>query len=127
MPKATTKAKTLAIISTWIAPANAAMERADAKPRAREQRRGALAPKVYEQVTEVSLDALKSSLDAATDSLSEIFSSAFERTFGDFELNEVEMALEVSADGRVGIMGTGAGVKGSGSIKLKFTRKKGAK
>jgi hypothetical protein len=126
MPKATTKAKTLTIISSWVAPANAAMERADAEPRARE-RRGTLAPKVYEQVTEVSLDALKSSLDAATDSLSEIFSSAFERTFGDFELNEVEMALEVSADGRVGIMGTGAGVKGSGSIKLKFTRKKGAK
>jgi len=127
MAKASTKTKTIAIISKWVAPANAAMERADAKPGAREQRRGALAPKVYEQVTEVSIDALKSSLDAATESLSGIFSSAFERTFGDFELNEVEMVLEVSADGRVGIMGTGAGVKGSGSIKLKFTRKKGAK
>lgn len=103
------------------------MERADTKPRAGGQRRGVIAPRIYEQVTEVSLDVLKSSLDTATESLSEVFASAFERTFGDFELNEVEMALEVSADGKVGIMGSGAGVKGSGSIKLKFVRKKAAK
>lgn len=127
MPRATTKKKTIAIISTLVAPVGTVMERADAKSRAGAQRQAALAPRVYEQVTEVSLDALKSSLDAATESLSEVFATAFERTFGAFELNEVEMALEVSADGKVGIMGTGAGVKGSGSIKLKFVRKKAAK
>lgn len=127
MPRATTKKKTIAIISTLVAPVSTVMERADAKSRAGGQRRAALAPRVYEHVTEVSLDALKSSLDAATENLSEVFATAFERTFGAFELNEVEMALEVSADGKVGIMGSGAGVKGSGSIKLKFVRKKAAK
>ncbi len=129
MPRVTTKKKKIAIISSWIAPehANAVMERADAKPKPGRQRRAAIPPRVYEQVTEVSLDALKSSLDSATESLSEVFTSAFERTFGAFELNEVEMALEVSANGKVGIMGSGASVKGSGSIKLKFVRKKEAR
>ena len=127
MPRATRKKKTIAIVSTLVAPAGTVMERADAKSRGGAQRRTAFAPGFYEQVTEVSLDALKSSLDAATESLSEVFATAFERTFGAFELNEAEMALEVSADGKVGIMGTGAGVKGSGSIKLRFVRKRSSK
>lgn len=127
MAKSTKTVKKIAIISSWVAPAEspAALQRANAKSKASSPRRPtSIVPKVYESVTEISLDVLKANLDAATEGLSEIFASAFERTFGEFELNEVEMSLEVSADGKVGILGTGAGVKGSGSIKLKFGRKK---
>jgi hypothetical protein len=70
----------------------------------------------------VSFGLLLSNMEATTNSLSEIFSSSFERKFGAFELTEVEVSLEVSADGKVGFMGSGVGMKGTGSMKLKFER-----
>jgi hypothetical protein len=42
---------------------------------------------------------------------------------GDFELVAVEITLRVSADGKVGILGSGVGIKGDGSMKLKFVRR----
>jgi hypothetical protein len=71
----------------------------------------------------MSFDVLQSSVDAATHGLAEIFASCFRKGFGDFELDEVEVTLEVSADGRVGFMGSGVGVRGVGSMKLKFVRR----
>jgi hypothetical protein len=72
----------------------------------------------------VSFNILRSNVDAATDGLSEIFASTFRKTFGDFQLNEVEVSLEISADGSVAIMGSGVGIEGRGSMKLKFLRQK---
>jgi hypothetical protein len=63
-------------------------------------------------------------MDAATDTLAEIFASSFRKVFGDFELSEVEVDLKISANGRVGIIGSGVGIKGQGSVKLKFFRQK---
>jgi hypothetical protein len=42
---------------------------------------------------------------------------------GDFELVAVELTLRVSADGKVGLLGSGVGIKGGGSMKLKFVRR----
>jgi hypothetical protein len=68
------------------------------------------------------MSVFQASLEAATSHLAEIFASSFHKEFADFELREVEVRLEVSADGRVGIMASRVGVKGGGSINLKFVR-----
>jgi len=66
---------------------------------------------------------LQSNVDAVTSTLSEMFASTFRKTFGDFELDEVEIALEISADGKIGIMGSGVGLKSGGSMRLRFFRR----
>jgi len=63
---------------------------------------------------------LQSNMDAVTSTLSEMFASSFRKSFGDFQLYEVEIALEVSADGKIGIMGSGLDVEGGASIRLRF-------
>jgi len=84
----------------------------------------AIAPQLCNDATEGSFDLLRSNMDAATSSLAEIFASSFRKPFGDFELDEVEVNLKVSADGRLGIMGTRVSIKGGGSVKLRFLRRK---
>ncbi len=78
---------------------------------------------VSQTVTEISFDAFAANIDSTTTTLSQLFQTAFAKTFGDYELNEVEIDLQISADGKVGFMGTGIGVKGSSNFKLKLKKK----
>jgi hypothetical protein len=82
-----------------------------------------LVPQRCHDLVGSSFGVLKSNMDAATSDLAAIFATSFRKKFGDFALDEVEVALEVSADGRVGIMGSGMGIRGGGSVKLKFFRR----
>jgi hypothetical protein len=88
------------------------------------RRDAAIVPRLCEDVAEASFGALQSNVDAATTGLAELFASSFRKTFGDFELDEVEVNLKISADGKIGIVGSGVGVKGAGSMKLKFVRQR---
>jgi hypothetical protein len=69
---------------------------------------------------------LREEVDAATNSLAEIFATSFRKRFGDFELHEVEIELSVSADGTLGVMGSGVSVTGGGYIKMKFVHRAAA-
>lgn len=72
-------------------------------------------------LADIPIDTLRANLKAATSSLAEAFSDI--RQVGNFQLSEVEIAVEVSAEGGVQFIGT-AKVGGSGSISLKFTQPK---
>jgi hypothetical protein len=118
------------IISSQVLPIQslAALETAHGQSlRPKTDRRPSTTPKVYQSVTDVGLDLFSKNIDSATAALSHVFTSAFEKTFGDFQLNEVEVNLEISADGKVGFLGSGVGVKGSSSFTLRFTRKGSSK
>jgi hypothetical protein len=78
---------------------------------------------ITQSVAEIGFDAFAANIDSTTETLSELFDTAFAKTFGDYELSELEIDLEISADGKVGFMGSGIGLKGSSSIKLKFKKK----
>jgi hypothetical protein len=75
------------------------------------------------KVTEIEAGIVQDNLKNAVRALRTTFSTTFEQDFGQFQLDEVEVALEVTADGRVGFMGSGVGVKGSSTFKLRFARK----
>jgi hypothetical protein len=121
--------KTVTIISARVVMAEplAVLEKATGKRDAKgadDRRAAALVPRFSEDVTDITLDAFQANIANTTDALSSIFSTAFDKEFGEFQLNDVEVNLEISADGKVGFMGTGVGIKGSSSLKLKFERKK---
>ena len=63
----------------------------------------------------IEVDTLQESVKSLTQKLGQIFSDL--KAVGDFKLKEVEISVEVSADGRIILVGT-AGVKGG--ISLKF-------
>ena len=48
--------------------------------------------------------------------------SAIESAFGSYALTQIEVSLVISADGSVGILGTGGTVGASGGIKLVLSR-----
>jgi hypothetical protein len=122
------KPRTVTIISSRIVPLETlvALEASSGSRPAklRDDRRAAIVPQIAQDVTEITLDAFQASIDNTTDALSTIFASAFEKAFGEFQLNKVEVDLEISADGKVGFMGSGIAIKGSSSLKLKFARRK---
>lgn len=66
----------------------------------------------------IPMSVLKSNLQSATQRLGEIFAEI--RSVGLFELKEVEIGLEVGAEGGVSFIGTSK-ISGSGSIKLTFS------
>ncbi len=66
----------------------------------------------------VPMATLKSNLQNATQRLGEIFAEI--RSVGQYELKEVEIGLEVGAEGGVSFIGTSK-ISGSGSIKLTFS------
>lgn len=66
----------------------------------------------------IPMAALKANLDSATKRLGELFAEI--RSVGEFELDQVEIGLEVGAEGGVSFIGTSK-ISGSGSIKLTFS------
>jgi hypothetical protein len=67
---------------------------------------------------------LSRDLTNASSDLAQTFASSLSKTFAGLELDQVEIAMEFSADGKVSIVGSGVGVKGSASMKLKFVRRR---
>jgi hypothetical protein len=70
-------------------------------------------------VASIPVETLRANFREATQMLSEALGDI--HNVGTFELQEVEVGVEVSAEGGVQFVGT-AKVAGSGSIKLKFTK-----
>jgi hypothetical protein len=69
-------------------------------------------------VADIPIDKLRNSLKSASSLLAEAFQDM--RRVGEFNLSEISIELEVTAEGGVAFIGT-AKVSGSGSITLKFS------
>jgi len=84
-------------------------------------------PRVTEQVKtivrqRVSLDAiaLKTQMNGLLQVVSDVFEQATQQR--DLLLDEVELSVEINAQGQVSIMGNGGSLSDKGGIKLKFKR-----
>ncbi len=88
---------------------------------------GFSSPKVTEQVKtivrqRVPLDAiaLKTQMNGLLQVVGEVFNQATQQS--DLTLDEVELSVEINAQGQVSILGSGGSVSNKGAIKLKFKR-----
>ncbi|MEM9542100.1 MAG: hypothetical protein AAGA60_21725 [Cyanobacteria bacterium P01_E01_bin.42] len=72
------------------------------------------------QSVQVSASTLKENMAEFIDLVGDIFASAETKT--GMKLDEVEVAVEITGNGEVKLMGTGMGVEGKGAITLKFKR-----
>jgi hypothetical protein len=86
-------------------------------------------PRVTEQVKKlvrqrVPLDAvaLKTQMNGLLQVVSDVFDQANYQA--GLQLDEVELSVEINAQGQVSLMGSGGSVSDKGAIKLKFTRAK---
>ncbi|WP_416674629.1 Pepco domain-containing protein [Egbenema bharatensis] len=84
-------------------------------------------PRVTEQVKtivrqRVPLDAvtLKTQMKGLLQVVSDVFDQANQQS--DLQLDEVELSVEINAQGQVSIMGNGGSLSNRGAIKLKFKR-----
>jgi len=88
---------------------------------------GGFTPKVTEQVKtivrqRVPLDAiaLKTQMNGLLQVVGEVFAQATQQS--DLTLDEVELSVEINAQGQVSILGSGGSLSDKGAIKLKFKR-----
>ena len=72
------------------------------------------------QSVQISATTLKQNMSEFIDLVGDIFASAETQT--GMKLDEVEIAVEITGDGEVKLMGTGIGIEGKGAITLKFKR-----
>ncbi|MDM9629067.1 hypothetical protein QTL95_24565 [Rhizobium sp. S152] len=54
--------------------------------------------------------------------LAEVVEYAFDRAAPAVHLEQIELSVEITAEGRVGLLGSGTSVGGTGAIKLTFKR-----
>ncbi len=73
------------------------------------------------KLSEVSGKKLKKEITKITNSLSQIIEQN-EVTVNNFTLDEIAIKLEVSASGKIAILGNGVSTSGTGGIELKFKR-----
>ena len=80
------------------------------------------AAKVTVKRKRVPLDAkaLKAQMQGMISTVNELFDQATSQT--GLQLNEVELSVEINAEGQVSLIGTGGKVSNKGGITLKFTR-----
>ncbi|MBD1806280.1 hypothetical protein H6F98_12565 [Microcoleus sp. FACHB-SPT15] len=88
---------------------------------------GSLRGKVSEKVTtvvtkRVPIDAvaLKAQMSGLLKVVGELFDQAEQQS--GMKLNEVQLSVEINAEGQVSLVGTGGKVANKGGITLKFTR-----
>jgi hypothetical protein len=74
--------------------------------------------------TEIPVKTLADSFHATIAALEATFAEAALQTIGPLAIDEITVGLAVSADGHVSLLGSGATVAGSASIRLKFTRRR---
>jgi hypothetical protein len=70
---------------------------------------------------EITLDEIRENLSKFLLNVEDILSTSKER-YGDFKMDSIEINAEISADGKVGFMGTEAGISGTHGIKFVFKR-----
>jgi len=86
--------------------------------------RGAVTDKlVAGAVNAINASVLKTNMDAFFSQLREIFASGVEK-IGAFEVSEVEISAQITADGQVALMGSGVRLEAQGGIKFVFSRPK---
>jgi hypothetical protein len=73
-------------------------------------------------VSTASAEVIGDSLASLTNAISQSFHNI--KAVGDYILDEVTVSAEISASGKIAILGTGAEVSGKGGIELKFRRGK---
>lgn len=71
---------------------------------------------------EVDTNVFKDSLDGILSTLKETFSSSFDQEFGKFSIEEVEIHLDITGEGKVGFLSSGVQLQGSTGIKVVFKR-----
>jgi hypothetical protein len=71
-------------------------------------------------VSTANAEVIGESLANLSDALSQTFQHI--KAVGDYTLDEVTVSVEISASGKVAILGTGAEVSGKGGVQLKFRR-----
>lgn len=74
------------------------------------------------QIAEIPIDGLKSQVDAVISGLDDLFAARAD-ALKNYELAEFTVSLEVTASGKIGILGTGVETSGTGGIELTFRRK----
>ncbi|MDY6940948.1 MAG: hypothetical protein SWY16_25235 [Cyanobacteriota bacterium] len=72
--------------------------------------------------TYVTADDLKQSVAEFLDVVEEAFQRA-EKAKSGMQLDEIELSVEVGAEGQLSLLGTGGKAGGKGAIKLKFSRR----
>ena len=70
----------------------------------------------------VSSSRIRKNLDKALDALKDAFESSVGKKVGDLELDEIEVGLELSTDGKVGIPGIGVTISGKSSVVVRFKK-----
>jgi hypothetical protein len=82
------------------------------------------APGVEIRAHVVSSSRIRKNLDKALDALKDAFESSVGKKVGDLELEEIEVGLELSTDGKVGIPGIGVTISGKSSVVVRFKKKR---
>ncbi|MBD2337315.1 hypothetical protein H6G64_09955 [Calothrix sp. FACHB-156] len=70
----------------------------------------------------IPVDTLKQQMAGLMNVVAEVFSHATKNQCLGIELDEIELSVEVNAEGQVSIIGTGSKVGGKGAITLRFKR-----
>ncbi len=109
---ASTAAETLTIIGSGEPPAS------KDGPRKIMRSPDALKPLKGPGTAEVPIDKIQANFEKTVDGLRRILQSGFEKNVAGLVLKEVEVHIEVTADGKVGLLGWGAAVHGTTGIKL---------
>ena len=91
----------------------------DGRPLAPRQRRDAAAAAV--RVTERSVEEVKANLSRFVSQVSDMLDAA-RSEIGGYVLETVEVAAEITGEGKVGFLGSGVNVGGSTSLKIVFRR-----
>jgi hypothetical protein len=84
-------------------------------------------PRIYETETKVKRDRLpipaaqvKAQMKSMVAIINDLFDDASTQT--GLQLDEVELAVEINAEGKVSLIGTGGSMSSKGGLKLKFVR-----
>jgi hypothetical protein len=88
---------------------------------------GSLSSQVSEKVTKIAskrvpidVIALKAQMSGLLKVMGELFEQAEQQS--GMKLNEVELSVEINAEGQVSLIGSGGKIGNKGGITLKFTR-----
>ena len=74
------------------------------------------------EAKDIALEKLRTNFNNTMLQLRSLFAGALEQSVGDIGLDSIELNLEVTAEGKVGLLGMGATVTGTSGLKLTFKR-----
>ena len=70
----------------------------------------------------VQFQELSKNFQGALRAVESMFKTAFDRNLGPLQLDSIEVSFDVSTEGKVSILGSGASIHGGSGIKLSFKR-----